>query len=79
MERGERSSPPSKSTELETGEERGVREEAPGAAGGALMAPTPGGGGRRPPPPLPRERDLSLLGMFMLTWKKVSEGKFHEC
>ena len=29
MERGERSSPPSKSTELETGEERGVREEAP--------------------------------------------------
>ena len=72
MEREERSSPPSRSTELETGEERGVREEAPGGAadGGALMAPTPGGGGRIPPPPLPRERDLSLFGIFILTWKK---------
>ena len=71
MEREERSSPPSRSTELETGEERGVREEAPGADGGALMAPTPGGGGRIPPPPLPRERDLSLFGMLMLTCKKT--------
>ena len=72
MARDERSSPPSRSTELETGEERGVREEAPGGAadGGALMAPTPGGGGRIPPPPLPRERDLSLFGIFILTWKK---------
>ena len=74
IERGERSSPPSRSTELETGEERGVREEAPGAAaaaGGGLIAPTPGGGGRIPPPPLPRERTFSLFGMFMLTWEKV--------
>ena len=50
-----------------------MREEAPGAAaaGGALIAPTPGGGGKIPPPPLPRERDLSLFGMFMLTWEKM--------
>ena len=71
----ERSRPPSRSTELEIGEERGVREEAPGAvaeAGGGLIAPTPpGGGGRRPAPPLARGRDLSLFGMLMFTW----EGK----
>ena len=80
MAREERSSPPSRSTELETGEERGVREEAPGAAadGGALMAPTPGGGGRIPPPPLPRERDLSLFGMLMLTWKKCRLNLSHQ-
>ena len=80
MEREERSSPPSRSTELETGEERGVREAAPGAAadGGALMAPTPGGGGRIPPPPLPRERDLSLFGMLMLTWKKCRLNLSHQ-
>ena len=69
----ERSRPPSRSTELDIGEERGVSEEAPGAAaGGGLIAPTPpGGGGRRPAPPLARGRDLSLFGMFMFTW----EGK----